>query len=203
MTSALNQLFATASTLPKFTPALGHRYFAPTIKAATSATDSQSTQQSAREATPSVAGVSQSDIPKTTAATLSQASTQPEDVQTLYESFNQFVRFRNEYMDENPLVGEPGAFTFSASKQHLQSQQQQAVAKAQAAKLLSQAQETVPQHASPPATPQPQNELLTGKKVGKSVEKGNGAPKPKRRKSKAPTAPSSPTGLLSTAPSPS
>jgi len=199
MTSALNKLFATASTLPKFTPALGHRYFPPTIKTSAGSSDSQSVQQSTRDGTPSVAGVSQPEVPKTTAASLTQRSSQPEDVQTLYESFNQFTRFRGEYMDENPLVGEPGAFVFSSSKQHLQSQQQQAATKAQAARLQSQMQEAGPPQTSPPATPQPLNDTLSGKKGGKGIERGTGAPKPKRRKSKAPTSPPSP---LSTAPSP-
>lgn len=198
MTSALNQLFATASTLPKFTPALGNRYFAPTVKAPSFATESQSTQQSARDATPSVTGTTQAEKAKGMTTGITQASAQPEDVQTLFESFGQFLRYRNEYMDENPLVGEPGAFVFSSSKQHLQTQQQQAAAKLLALKPQNQVQETATPQTSAPATPQPQSDALPPRKASK----GNDGPsKPRRRKSKAPRSPSS--ALSTAAPSPS
>lgn len=38
-----------------------------------------------------------------------------QDTRTLAESFNLFVRYENEYMDESPLVGEPGSFIMSKS----------------------------------------------------------------------------------------
>jgi len=196
MTLALNQLFTTASGLPKFAPALGYRYFAPTVKVTPNTSDSQSIQQPTREATPSIVSASQPEAHKPTAPTLAQAQSQPEDVQTLFESFGQFVKYRDEYMDENPLVGEPGAFVFSSSKQHLQAQQQQAAAKVQASKLQIKLQEAATPQPSVPATPRPQNEVLPGKKSGKGSERIGGPPKPKRKKSKALTSPSSPSSTV-------
>lgn len=127
----------------------------------------------------------------TTSTQSSVASTQ-----ALYESFAQFMRYGNEYMDENPLVGEPGKFVFSSSKQHLQTQQEQAARKAEQAaalKLQTDLKRAVtPQEPSRPATPQ----LVSAKppKAERKQGAAGGPPKPKRRKSRAPTTPGSPLG---------
>lgn len=36
-----------------------------------------------------------------------------QDTRTLAESFNLFMQYGDEFMDENPLVGEPGSFIMS------------------------------------------------------------------------------------------
>jgi mediator of RNA polymerase II transcription subunit 6 len=52
------------------------------------------------------------------------------DELSLEESFSMSLRYGNEYMDENPLVGEPGAFILSSTHAHAQAQNQAAQNKA-------------------------------------------------------------------------
>lgn len=106
----------TASTLPSFTPSYGHTYMPPMTRAAE--LGSQVPQQS-KENTP------MPDVPlRSTADT--QASTKTglgisntstntsfQDTQSLGEAFNLFTQYGDEFMDENPLVGEPGSFIMS------------------------------------------------------------------------------------------
>lgn len=44
---------------------------------------------------------------------ISTSSSNYKDTRSLAESFNLFTRYGEEYMDENPLVGEPGSFILS------------------------------------------------------------------------------------------
>lgn len=44
---------------------------------------------------------------------ISNTSSNYQDTRSLAESFNLFTRYGDEFMDENPLVGEPGSFILS------------------------------------------------------------------------------------------
>jgi mediator of RNA polymerase II transcription subunit 6 len=46
-----------------------------------------------------------------------------QDERALLESLNLSTRFGDEYVDENPLIGEPGSFVFSSTQTHLRAQQ--------------------------------------------------------------------------------
>ncbi len=197
----MSKFLDVAWSLPQFTPALGHRYFPPPARTSETPSTSQVSQQS-REATPVPGSQSQSGAARPSSVTSSAASSSTvADTQALYESFNQFVRYGSEYMDENPLVGEPGSFVFSSSKHHLQSQQQ-AAQKAKAGKVqivAQQLQDATPQP-SRPSTPQSKVDTAPlGKKNNKEGTKAvSGAPlKPKRRKSRVATSPSTPVPALS------
>lgn len=48
------------------------------------------------------------------------------DERALMTSLNLSLRFRNEYVDENPLLGEPGSFSFTSTASQLKAQQQAA-----------------------------------------------------------------------------
>lgn len=48
-----------------------------------------------------------------TGAGVSGAGSNVQDTRTLAESFNLLSRYGEEFMDENPLVGEPGCFILS------------------------------------------------------------------------------------------
>lgn len=208
-TLALNKLLATASTLPLYTPALGHRYLLPSSKSRDPQLPNHSIQQS-RENTPlpdlppptepttnkPATGTTTAAAPTTTSATAS--------TQALYESFGQFLRYKDEYMDENPLLGEPGAFVFSSSKQQLLAQQELAAKKSEQAATALRLQTEIKRTDTPqpqlsvPPTPQPKTESLPVGKVAKAEKKLGGAggvPKPKRRKSKAPPTPGSPLSV--------
>jgi len=96
-------------------------------------------------------------------------------------------------MDENPLVGEPGSFVFTSSKQHLQAQQDLAAKKA--------AQQAIPklqiEVKSSPPTAQAKPDQPTSAKRSKTSDKNPSLGKPKRRKSKAPKSPGSPASPTS------
>jgi len=197
----MSKFLDVASSLPQFTPALGHRYFLPSTRTFETPSTSQASQQS-REGTPVLASQSQSDAARPPSVTSSAASSSTvADTQALYESFSQFVRYGSEYMDENPLIGGPGSFVFSSSKHHLQSQQQ-AAQKAKVAKeqIVSQRSEDTTPQPSRPSTPQLKVDTVPlGKKNNKEGTKAvsGAAPKPKRRKSRVATSPSTPIPALS------
>lgn len=190
VTLALSKLLDTSASLPTYTPALGHRYFPPLVKP--TADPSSTVAQSAREESLAPETLPQPSTPRDMPAAQPAANiADSKDVQILFESFNQFLKYGNEYMDENPLIGEPGSFVFSSSKQHLQAQQMTAQ-RTQANKAMAK-QSNTPQP-TVPSTPQPVPEPTVTRKIVKPLDKlaTAGPPKPKRRKSKAPTSPSSP-----------
>jgi len=182
----------TATALPYYKPALGHRYFQPTLK--TRETLSIQSAQPSRESTPMPDAVQAGITDTATTSTVQTSSTvNIADTQTLFESFGQFLRYGKEYMDENPLVGEPGSFVFTSSKQHLQAQQDLAAKKA--------AQQAIPklqiEVKSSPPTAQAKPDQPTSAKRSKTSDKNPSLGKPKRRKSKAPKSPGSPASPTS------
>ena len=190
----------TAATLPFYTPALGHRYFQPTLKARETVS-SQSAQPS-RESTPmpDAGQASISDAAPGSAGLNSTSSTvNLADTQILFESFGQFLRYGKEYMDENPLVGEPGSFVFTSSKQHLQAQQDLAAKKAaqQAVPKLQIEVKPSPTPEPRPPTAQAKPDQPTSAKRSKNSDRSSNLGKPKRRKSKAPKSPGSPASPTS------
>lgn len=210
---AVSQLSAVATVdkfieivkpLPTYTPALGHRYFHPSLLQQGSATNptSASSAQSRigtplpapRAASPEVSTDAVADGPKA-----SQDSANIAGPQALFESFGQYLSYGNEYMDENPLVGEPGSFVFSTSRQSVQARKDAALKAQQATTASNKVKEqeasrvATPQAPSAIATPQPKPADLPGKRKGSQGPEGR--PKIKRRKSKAPTNPSSPLSV--------
>ena len=120
------------------------------------------------------------------------------DSRLLYESFNLAQRYGTEYMDENPLQGEPGSFVFSSTNEHLRARHNEQAAKAAAAAAAASNRAGESQSASAVSTPLSIADVrLTGQKGGKT-DTGQAAvtsaplPKPKRKKSKAPISPISP-----------
>ncbi|KAJ5752296.1 hypothetical protein N7520_009213 [Penicillium odoratum] len=112
--TSLSRLMKTASTLPTFTPSYGHTYLPPMARATEST--AQATQQS-KENTPmpEAAPPSTADTQATARAGLgiSNTSSSYRDTRSLAESFNLFTQYGDEFMDETPLVGEPGSFIMS------------------------------------------------------------------------------------------
>lgn len=114
--TSLSRLMKTASTLPSFTPSYGHTYMPPMARATESGP--QAAQQS-KENTPmpDVPPPSTADTQTSNKTGLgisnTSTSTSFQDTRSLGEAFNLFTRYGDEFMDENPLVGEPGSFIMS------------------------------------------------------------------------------------------
>ncbi|KAL8799328.1 MAG: hypothetical protein Q9182_005972 [Xanthomendoza sp. 2 TL-2023] len=121
--SALDKTIATASTLPTFTPALGHTYLPPPPKTLAPTSSTQMSQTS-KESTPMPGTQDSASIrtPLTTSKPLSNLDYQ--SPQLLQASFELSLRYGQEYMDENPLVGEPGSFIITKSRDSQQLSQQ-------------------------------------------------------------------------------
>ncbi|KAL2039038.1 hypothetical protein N7G274_008087 [Stereocaulon virgatum] len=117
--TSLTKLLSAASTLPTFTPATGHTYLSQQVKSAIPNASIHATQAS-KENTPMPGGTP---MPATqdTASTKGHASpkaasdTDYQGLQLQNESFSLLMRYGNEYMDENPIVGEPGNFKLAKS----------------------------------------------------------------------------------------
>lgn len=89
----------------------------PKLPAATPAASQQRySSSSSKESTPSLESLAGG---VATAASSQATSSNNDSIQgtrTLVESFAMALRYGSEYMDENPLVGEPGAFILSTSR---------------------------------------------------------------------------------------
>jgi len=102
----------------------------------------------------------------------------------LNESLELSLKFSTEYTDENPLLGEPGSFKFSASNQAVRDRQQAEAAKAAAAAEKAAAEKAeASKNASTVTTP------MAG---ARPPPIDTDRPK-KRKKSKGPGSPVSPT----------
>lgn len=77
----------------------------------------------------------------------------------LHRSLDTAQRYADEYMDENPLVGEPGSFVFKQTSEHIRRQQEQEKAKAQAA--AAQAALRLSQSGSAPGSSAPTSAMPT------------------------------------------
>ncbi|KAB8237811.1 Mediator of RNA polymerase II transcription subunit 6 [Aspergillus alliaceus] len=110
--SSLTSLLKTASSLPSFTPSHGHTYMPPAPKPTDTSQPGAQSQQS-KENTP----MPGTDSTKTPLVGLQMTSvgTVFQDTKSFAESFGLLARYGEEFMDENPLVGEPGSFILSKS----------------------------------------------------------------------------------------
>ena len=101
-----------ANELPCFTASRGHHYVLPVPKPSLSSSDAQAS----KEGTP-VPG-SQCSKPSTKNSTVAHStSSMTKEAQLLEDSYRLAMRYSNEYMDETPLVGEPGAFIFNKQRE--------------------------------------------------------------------------------------
>ncbi|KAL8837932.1 MAG: hypothetical protein Q9176_005408 [Flavoplaca citrina] len=120
--SSLNKVISTAAGLPTFTPALGHTYLPQAPKSLASAINTQMSHTS-KESTPML-GTQDSSSGKTTSASKPHTNNDVQSAQLLQASLDLTLRYGHEYMDENPLVGEPGSFLITKSRDSQQSSQQ-------------------------------------------------------------------------------
>ncbi|KAL8904465.1 MAG: hypothetical protein Q9171_007043 [Xanthocarpia ochracea] len=120
---SLNKIIVTASGLPTFTPASGHTYLPPAPKTLASAMSTQMSQTS-KESTP-MPGSQDSTSARTSSTSKPFSSDQDfESPQLLQASLELSMRYGHEYMDDNPLVGEPGSFLITKTRDSQQMPQQ-------------------------------------------------------------------------------
>lgn len=161
-----------AANLPDFSPSLGHRYMPPPSNRL-KATESQLAQAS-KEATPLPDAFSNS---KKTASSTNTNASNYLDVRLLEESLNITLKYGDEYMDENPITGQPGDFHLSTTGLKERDKLMVPATTRTAAPTSS---------AKPSAPPTPLKTDIPPARKGSKVDKSPktlGMPKPKRRKS--------------------
>lgn len=167
---------STAANLPDFSPALGHRYMPPPSNRL-KATESQLSQGS-KEATPLPDALANS---KKAPSSVNINASNYLDVRLLEESLNITLKYGDEYMDENPITGQPGDFHLSTTGRKDKD------------KLMVPATKPPAPTASakPSAPPTPLKTDIPPARKGSKADKSPrtpGMPKPKRRKSRVQSA---------------
>jgi mediator of RNA polymerase II transcription subunit 6 len=128
-------------------------------------------------------------VPTTSTQSLN-SSTAIQDARNLAEAFNLLSRYGDEFMDDHPLVGEPGSFIISKK-----SAEPPVPARPQPAKPNPPGTSTIGKPGTPAATPAIKTDPATigTAKAGKGAEKtpvtpntagSGGKEKPKKKKSK-------------------
>jgi mediator of RNA polymerase II transcription subunit 6 len=174
--TSLSRFMKTASTLPTFTPSYGHTYMPPGARLKEPTT--QSTQQS-KEATPMPDAPTDTQSSSKSNLGGSATGSNYQDTRNLAESFSLLTRYGDEFMDENPLAGEPGSFILSRAGG------ESGAGKQAAPKVSAGASLTVPA-AGPPGratTPQVRVETPKGSDKGASPP-SSGGDRGKRKKSR-------------------
>lgn len=119
--TSLTKLLSAASSLPTFTPAIGYTYLPPASKNPTPGSSFQPTQSSKEgtpmpgASTPLPATQETSTSSKGLSSSQSKSDAGYQGAQMLADSYRLSIRYANEYMDENPIVGEPGSFRLTKS----------------------------------------------------------------------------------------
>ncbi|KAK8200735.1 Mediator of RNA polymerase II transcription subunit 6 [Zalaria obscura] len=211
ISTSLSKFINKASPLPLFTPAIGHTYYPPAPPKQTAGASQQALSQTSREGSlaPSDAVITQqsragSVVPgsRSAATEISSQATDPRDTYALYESFDAMLRYGDEYMDENPLRGEPGNFVFSSTQDRVRARQAEAEAAAARAKEEKEAaikaeeeRKSRSKEASPAAS-----ETRAGSPIGEQKAKKPRTDRIRRRKSKSNISPTTPNSPASDAP---
>ena len=175
-------MLSTASALPIFTPALGYTYTPPVPKSISATTSLQATQTSI-ESTPMPE--SQVSLRSTKAPSVSDKEPVSDlrGTALLAQSLHLSSLYSGEYMDENPLIGEPGSFILQKAREAPSQTQSQSTIKSTP---------SIPMKASAPPTPAPLKtdiplETKKALKAGEKTPITPGTREKKRKKSKVAT----------------
>lgn len=193
----LSKFFDKAASLPSFSPTTGHTYLPQTVKP-TGTTSIAGSPARSREGSVapgidsqslrsgSLAPDSQSVGPSTTAASNAQ------DARLLAQSLQMSIQFTDEYMDENPLLGEPGTFKFTSSTAAVKKRKADEEAAALAATKAKEQREAAvssrpvePKPAAQKAVAPPPAVFTEAKPEVSAAEKQRKEEKKRRRKSRA------------------
>jgi len=182
----LKEFFDTAYKMQNFTPAEGYSYLKSDPKKV-AAVDASA--QTSRAATPEQDVSTQSLGPGEKTEENKQATSG--DDALLWESLQQTLMYMDEFMDENPLQGEPGSFFFTSTQDHVRTQKRAETAAAEATKQTSQGASRTSSTGTTPQPPPIKTEGLP-RKGSKATSPLSATAKAKRRKSKAPASPTAP-----------
>ncbi|GAB7340855.1 hypothetical protein MBLNU457_7216t1 [Dothideomycetes sp. NU457] len=190
--NSLNKFIDKAASLPMYTPASGYTYFPPAT-AKTSTTQSTSREGSvavdSEQRPQSLTADGASSIPDAGNSADRSAAIDPRDSMLLEQSFRLMQAHGDEFMDENPLRGEPGSFVFTHTKDRLKARQ--AEAEAAAARLRDREAERAKSAVPAAFSTRLKEESKTPENKPQLVQKGSKGDGKRRRKSR--TANISPT----------
>ena len=181
----LSKFLEKAAALPSFAPTTGHTYLPATNKATTTAAGSTAGSP-ARSREGSVAlGMDTQSIRSTSpgppGSHIGSASSTAASVQAsrlLAQSLQMSLQFGDEYMDENPILGEPGRLKFTSSTAAVKKRKLDEAAAAAKAAVVVTAAKPVEKAPSPPAV------FSEAKSGGGKIEKEKREGKKRRRKSR-------------------
>jgi mediator of RNA polymerase II transcription subunit 6 len=185
--TSLTKMISAGKDLASFAPAYGHTYFPPVSKAQDLSKTGFLQQSKENTPMPESQGLKDNHAGKTSSEQQPSAAS---DTRTLIEAMAMSVRHRGEYVDDAPLVGEPGNFRLSSKKKDTLSVPglQAPVNSRQATPAKDNT--TIPSRApSPPPAIQTDVPAVKSKKSSANEKTpttpgGTPAPKTKRRKSK-------------------
>lgn len=184
--SALDKVFSAPSDLSFFSVSHGHTYNKPVQKTTTQALATTSQQSKEDTPLPGTRSSTGDKPPTVTAAATSQTQAQDDfdnSARTLREALRMTLQYGKEYMDDVPLVGEPGNFRLNKTKDGVNNQPKSQVSGAATATPgQSRAPSVVPASAAAHTLSVSKGTMpIAGDKKGNSANRV----KPKRRKSKA------------------
>ena len=180
-------MLSSAAPLPVFAPSYGHTYFPPVQKP--SQPGQTGLSQQSKETTPMPG--SQPDASQKSAKPLPDAQAPDfQDTRLLLEAINMSLRYDKEYMNEMPLVGEPGNFRLSKTKDPLAPPSANQTVQPSSQQTSPKKGSPAPSPPPPPPLPPIQTDIQSAasKKSAKGADKSPTTPsssqKAKRRKSK-------------------
>ena len=145
-------MVSATQNLDNFTPSRGHTYLPPMLKSAEKPHTGLSQKSKEPTPVPSSQGETTTQTPATNGQSSSVTSTQ-----TLIEAIRMTMQYSEEYMDESPLIGEPGNFRVSKPRDALVP----ATASSQNARATTASKTGSPAPVEPPSPlPSSQQEML-------------------------------------------
>ena len=200
VSTRMQQMAELSKNMSHWSPATGHTYMPPSFEPTKAATTTSRVGSPTLGPTDLSASASQSQSKDAASAIDTAASTTQFSDDLFMYSLNLTHAYGDEYMDENPLLGEPGAFVFANSKSHVDARnkaQEQAIQASQASQPTIKT-ETQPTSVAPSAATTPKGAAMSIT-LGAPSRKGSvvGLPKEekrRRRKSKGLTSPTTPAG---------
>lgn len=185
--TSLTKMISASKDLATFAPSYGHTYFPPVQKVQDPSKMSMSHQS--KENTPMPDSQGPRDVHGGRTAP-EQQTTAAADTRTLIEAMAMSTRYRGEYMDDTPLVGEPGNFRLSSKKKDAPSIPSLQAPSSSRQDTPAKGSMSVPSRVpSPPPAIQTDVPAVKSKKSSVNEKTpttpgGTPVPKPKRRKSK-------------------
>ena len=201
-TTSLSKFFDTAANLPTFSPTSGYSYLPHTTTSkptATSATGSASVSPARSREGSVVPGADTQSLRSGSLLPESQqcSNSHTQDSRLLARSFQTYLEFGDEYMDENLLIGEPGNFSFTHSaaavKKRRADEEAAAAAAAKAKEQQAASKVATPVGKTEQKPPSPPTVMTSDAKASKE-RRGSRMEKMKRKKSRPSVIPSTPGG---------